>query len=376
MRPLLKASEIAFAIVSCLPFAEAARLQLGQAAGEDGQILTVPLKLLDGGGDIAGLQFDLAFDPTVADVIGLRSGDAAPSHQTAHAGVDSGWERAVIASQQGSLLGDGTVAQIDVRLLGDVAEGQRLLSLTGVVVASSRGQRIATRLIPFAQITSVSDGEQFYPNGAVGVSAVAIDSDGDVVNVSFRVNGEEFASRTQAPFTATWITGELGDFLLETVVTDNSGDVVVAEAVSVSVRYPESATAWREHYFGANATVEAVAGFLANPDGDAFVNGVEYLLGGRPDVADLDLVKAVVISNGGDDYLGMEYKMPEAVTGVTHRVWVSDNLSNWRNGDGHTVEEMDRIDGLYRFRQIRSARPIDAKPQFFQLQVELDNELE
>jgi len=68
-------------------------------------------------------------------------------------------------------------------------------------------------------------------------------------------------------------------------VTVSDGSRTTSDTFVVTVTDLPPLTLWKQAQFGANAGNEAIAGDLANPDGDLLVNLLEYALGGNPNNA-------------------------------------------------------------------------------------------
>ena len=96
---------------------------------------------------------------------------------------------------------------------------------------------------------------------------------------------------------------------------------------------------WRHQYFTAEDLAEpgkeaAVWGNLADPDGDAFNNLLEYALGTLP--ADSEDAPGIAVAlteevPGEPRYLQATYRLRQGTTGITLHAQSSGDLVNWQN---------------------------------------------
>ena len=103
---------------------------------------------------------------------------------------------------------------------------------------------------------------------------------------------------------------------------------------------PVSLDQWRQDHFGANAGNDAVAGNLADPDGDGFNNLLEYALGSNPLVGGPSPLVTDTETVGGNTFLRLTATKNPAATGITYSVEATGDLGDpgsW-SGAGVVVE--------------------------------------
>jgi len=95
---------------------------------------------------------------------------------------------------------------------------------------------------PSCDITSPSTGEEFTENEIVTITVAATDSDGNITEVRFAVDGQSKGSDNSAPYEYDWNTsGEsLGNHTLKATSFDNNG-ASTSDEVSVDIIEVESA---------------------------------------------------------------------------------------------------------------------------------------
>ena len=119
----------------------------------------------------------------------------------------------------------------------------------------------------------------------------------------------------------------------------NDGDVKTFDDTTITVNLAPIEQ-WRQTHFGANAGNPLIAGDLANPDGDAFNNLLEYALGLDPLVAGTGGVSADTETIGPDQFLRMTITKNPAATDVVFSIEVTGDLAtpgSWGTADT-TVE--------------------------------------
>ncbi len=91
---------------------------------------------------------------------------------------------------------------------------------------------------------------------------------------------------------------------------------------------PVSLDQWRLNNFGANAGSDAVAGNLADPDGDGFNNLLEYALGTNPLASNSSPLATDTEAIGGSTFLRLTTAKNPAATGVTYSVEATGDLAD------------------------------------------------
>src|SRR5882724_5559119 len=119
---------------------------------------------------------------------------------------------------------------------------------------------------------------------------------------------------------------------------------------------------WRVTNFGTNANNAAIAGDLADPDGDGVTNLLEYALGLNPNVANVSGLPAVGLTNG---FLTLTYTRVNSATDITYLPEVSGNLINWNNGPGFVNQSVLASNSVFQTIQARDLVPVGGAPSRF-----------
>jgi len=132
------------------------------------------------------------------------------------------------------------------------------------------------------------------------------------------------------------------------------------QVVKVQIRSPFEL--WQSANFGDNATNSAIAGDLADPDGDGLPNLLEYALGTDPNVANVGgLPAADFETDANGDYLTLTVNKNPSATDVTYIVEVSGDLATWSSGPSFTTTLQNTPSLL----KVRDNIPIAIAPQRF-----------
>ncbi|UKM65389.2 Ig-like domain-containing protein [Flavobacteriaceae bacterium GSB9] len=136
---------------------------------------------------------------------------------------------------------------------------------------------------PTVSITSPSEGAQYLIGSDVTINASAADTDGDVAQVEFFVDGESIGVDTTSPYSVNWTIGD-GNYSLTAVATDDDLVTTTSTAVSVtgsalpntpptvSITNPINGSSYDE------GTIVSVAATAADVDGS--VSQVEFFANG------------------------------------------------------------------------------------------------
>ena len=126
---------------------------------------------------------------------------------------------------------------------------------------------------------------------------------------------------------------------------------------------PAPIDAWRTAKFGADAGQPAVAGDLADPDGDGLLNLLEYALGSDPRTGSATALPRAELTAGT---LTMTYPRNAAATDVALTVESADALGAFGPASGFTTEESESLGGV---RSVRVSFPANQGAQFVRLRV-------
>lgn len=134
---------------------------------------------------------------------------------------------------------------------------------------------------------SVPVASTTFPIGAaVPLSAIAADTDGNIVQVVFQINGQIVSTLTSYPYnTDEWKPANLGVYTITAKATDNDGNTVTSSPVTVSITDSgPSGTQVAITAPAANAALTAGAPVTVSADAtdDVSVSSVEFFVNGQP----------------------------------------------------------------------------------------------
>jgi hypothetical protein len=134
---------------------------------------------------------------------------------------------------------------------------------------------------------------------------------------------------TPKTFNVTLLNDHLGgtNTTVSLVLSSPSGGAGVGGQSTAILSIIEGpAGAWRSAHFGANASNAAMAGELADPDGDGMVNLLEYALALDPNAANTNRSLTGTIAA---NRLKLQFHRNTSATDLTYVVEGSDNLQTW-----------------------------------------------
>ena len=144
-----------------------------------------------------------------------------------------------------------------------------------------------------------------------------------------------FGNAALVDTTASFSAG--GSYVLRLIAND--GEVKTFDDATITVNLPPIEQ-WRQTRFGANAGNPAIAGDLANPDGDAFNNLLEYALNLDPLVPGAGGLVADIETIGDGKFLRLTVTRNAAATDITFSIEVTGDITaaaSWSSA-GTTVE--------------------------------------
>lgn len=138
---------IGLAVLSFLisPASHAATLSSADITGLPGDLVAIPVTLAPNAGEqVAGLQFDLLFDPRV---LALRSIDAGAAATQAGKLVSSnpvgnGKQRVIVAGLNQTAIPAGEIVRVAFSLDSQTAPGKYPLTASGLVLSDPAGKRL------------------------------------------------------------------------------------------------------------------------------------------------------------------------------------------------------------------------------------------
>ena len=104
---------------------------------------------------------------------------------------------------------------------------------------------------------------------------------------------------------------------------------------------------WRADYFSEAELLDAtISGSLADADSDGVSNLLEHVFGTDPrDASSIDLPSVAIVSDGGETYAELSYRLRQGLTGFRIRIEASSDLTEWRNADGNFTIQSDLDNG-------------------------------
>jgi beta-glucanase (GH16 family) len=95
---------------------------------------------------------------------------------------------------------------------------------------------VSNPIKPTASITSPANNSSFTPPATITINADAADANGTVTKVDFYNGATLLGTSTTSPYSFTWNSVPLGDYVLTVKATDNDGNETVSTAVATSVK--------------------------------------------------------------------------------------------------------------------------------------------
>lgn len=127
---------------------------------------------------------------------------------------------------------------------------------------------------------------------------------------------------------------------------------------------------WQMERFDAGELADdSISGADADPDSDGIANLFEYALGLDPKAASRGGLPVVGLENvGGDDYLTLSFRRPNAIADIDYVVTLSGDLGSWAAG-AVAAGQTDQGDGTTTY-TFRDSQPIsEQERRFMRLQV-------
>ncbi len=143
---------------------------------------------------------------------------------------------------------------------------------------------VAATAAPTVALTSPSNGSSFTAGTTINLAANAADSDGNITQVQFLVNGQpQGAPDTAAPYVATWTPGSVGLYTVTAQATDNSGNVTLSAPVTVSIGSNAAPTVdFTSPTAGSYSLGNQILINVSASDSDGTVTGVQFFANGVP----------------------------------------------------------------------------------------------
>ena len=120
----------------------------------------------------------------------------------------------------------------ETRIAAVATDNENNQSVQSTVLVSVSDEPVVTSITSPSNGTSVSQGSN------VQITATASSISGDIVSVTFFVNGTEVDSDVSAPYSFNWAATQTGNFTVTSRATDNQGNFAISNGVSISVVSP------------------------------------------------------------------------------------------------------------------------------------------
>ncbi len=139
---------------------------------------------------------------------------------------------------------------------------------------------------PTVSLTSPIGGTQITVNTPVSLGSNPVDTDGFITGVQYLAGTTNIGSSTTYPYTATWTPKSPGVYPITVKVTDNDGNIVSSNIVTVTVVDPTAGTppsvAITSPGEGASVLVGSTQLIKATPTVQGSVQGVQFFVNGQP----------------------------------------------------------------------------------------------
>ena len=156
---------------------------------------------------------------------------------------------------------------------------------------------------PFrVSLTSPNDGETYYVDDTVQISADAVDENGSISKVEFQVNGTYFGEDATEPYGVDWTPSIEDEYTIQAVAYNASNETVSSSVITVSAKvFDPNDLAGKVYRLKNVATGKYIKSFGSDVVESDYVQG--------DDALNWTFVKATV---GGTEY----YNLDSAVNGV------------------------------------------------------------
>jgi hypothetical protein len=127
-------------LLLCLGFsAQCTELSIDSATAQAGSSVQIAVRFVAAGAQVAGLQFDLSFDPTMALGASAAASATSAGKTVYSAGVATGLTRILLAGLNQNTLGDGPVVTLTALVSSGTAAGVYALHLTNAIASDQAG---------------------------------------------------------------------------------------------------------------------------------------------------------------------------------------------------------------------------------------------
>ncbi len=247
---------------------------------------------LDGGTLTGGSQAQVTFNASTTngyplDIQLFQDGNYVGGTSMSAGGIGS---ISYVPTQKTHVVNGATV--VDASTLYAIATDQLGFATKSVVIANlnvtNGGTSTGTTVIglpPIVTVTSPTASSIFPVNAPVTLTADASDPDGNVVSVTFAVNGQIVNTLNAYPYTLIWTPKNLGLYAITAKATDNDGNTVTSTAVTVSVVDPSPGNPTAtitSPVNGASLTAGTNVSIAASATAGLSVASVQFYVNGQP----------------------------------------------------------------------------------------------
>lgn len=338
---------------------------IGRSSGTVGSSVVTPISLASDK-PIVGVQVDLGYNPDRVALGTISKGSLlGNAYKVGGSEIEPGRYRIVLYSEDNSNLPGGSILQVPLSFIGEVAPGERGIELLEVQLADASGLSRSYQLAPFVEIIEPGVLNEFQLGSTLQVEVDAFASTGSLQGVSLYVDGELAGSDATPPYRFDWSPQRRGRVELLAVATDSSD--IQAEANRV-LQILSNFDNWSRDNFPAEQLANPLyAGFSADPDLDGRVNGIEYLTNSNPlSAEDGALIESGLVTVGGQNYLTLTFELPDTVNDVSFAVYGSssaDPADLSEAAEAVLIEETPVSAGVQR-RTYRDAEPFGSGSRF------------
>jgi hypothetical protein len=279
------------------------------------------------------IQFD-----AVPAAAGIAFSDPAlvngPPHGVESNQLASGATRFLVWSTTNAILNPAGTVRVNLAVSSPDQWADGLLRIENVIVTDAAGQAAAAR--PDAKPIILTTTPAAYRSVQVGspaaLSAEAIDLDGILTSVAFRIDGATLGNDATPPFTWTWTPAAAGNRVFEVRATGGAG-ATTSDPVTLRAYAPAEITSYAAFagiHFGPGAGNRALAAPDVDPTGCGMPNGLVYLTGSNPWSPDLTLLP--MLTGASDGTLRLRFRRSTLARDASASLFHSANLqpASWQ----------------------------------------------
>jgi hypothetical protein len=315
------------------------------------------------------IQFDVAPLAAGVSLTAPTLENAAP-HGVDSNLLDSGATRFLVYSTTNVPLNPDGVVSVSLGVTGLSLLADGMLRVENVIVSDAGGQVVAG--LPDAKPVILSVSPNAYRSVLVGshlpLSVQAIDPDGVVTSVTFRIDGISHGVANARPYACDWAPLVSGLHIVDVEVSDG-GNIVTSKPVELRAYGEAEISSFAQFagiHFGPDGGNPAIAGPTASPAGNGLPNQLAFFHGINPWSPDHAALPQ--ISRDASGKLVFRFRRSTLATGSDYVILTSSTLlpASWLPLTGVPVTITDLGNGL---QELSITVPTTEDRQFFRLQV-------